>query len=55
MYVPVYFSDQSEVLCRQEVNSYSHFQALASQRVRLLLLLKLGTQKPRKQPLVLTV
>jgi hypothetical protein len=37
-------------LCRYEVNSCSHFEALASQCVRLHVLMKLGTQSLETKP-----
>jgi hypothetical protein len=44
-----------EFVCREEVNLCGHVEAPGSQCVHLRVLLKLGTQKPGKEPLVLTV
>jgi hypothetical protein len=44
-----------EFLCLEEVNSCGPLEAPGSQCVRLRVLLRLGTQKPRKQALVLTL
>jgi hypothetical protein len=44
-----------EFVCREEVNSCGPLEAPGSQCVHLRVLLRLGTQKPGKQALVLTL